>query len=227
MSILYPEYKGDPNTWKTTRLPALPEKLLKALTAVGTVAGMPRFRVVSGATHTEFHEGSEDLPAGNYLAYMSMGNVQFQDGFIWSDNGVWHKVAQASDVPKGKLAVPNYTYRDFGIPRYMVEIYRDKREPGIFESGYVWAWTIDTRSFMEIAGERVEISHFRQLSEFDIQHAKDLAGILDRASEQSRQKHVEKFNQKREKAKQEREDIHDAQRDESVERFMRDELKLT
>lgn len=222
--ILYPEYTGEPDTWEAVRLPALPEKFIRELEGVSTVAGMPRFRIVDGSKAKFKYEGDAELPAGEYLQYAAMVNVQRQGGYMYADGEGWQKVSRSSDVPDGKLAIPYFDYSDFGVPRYMVEVYRDAREPGVEESGYQWAWTIDSRTRTVLEGEVVDISHFRMPSEFDIEHARQFNRILDMATKETLKASAQRFNEQREKREAEAKETRREERAEATERFIRDEL---
>ncbi len=222
--ILYPEYRGNPSTWKPVRLPAIPERLIKEMQSVGTVAGLPRFRIVDGTKATLNYEGDPELPRGTYLQYAALINVAQPDGYMYADGETWKKVSRASDVPSGKLAVPSTTYTDFGMPRYMVEVYRDAREPGIEESGYVWAWTVDMREQTTIDGERAEISLFRMPSAFDIEHARQLLRIIEMSTVESNKQSKQKFMAKRENRAAAEKEIRRERSAEAIERLVRDEL---
>ncbi len=160
--ILYPEFQGEPKDWKAAQLQPVDEKFIKKLESVASVAGVPRFRLVDASKATFRHPGDAELPRGEYLSYTAMANVQKQDGFIYADGETWVKVSRASETPSGKIALPNYSYHNFGIPRYMVEVYRDSREPGVDESGYVWAWTVDVKvEAGKVDGQTIEVSQYR------------------------------------------------------------------
>ena len=224
MSILYPEYMGEPKDWKPVRLRPVEEKFVRELEGVAMVAGVPRFRLVDATKATFNYDGDAELPRGTYLLYASMFNVQKQDGFVYPDGEGWKKVGRASEVPNGKIALPNYTYSDFGIPRYIVEVWRDKRDPGVEESGYVWAWTIDVKERREIAGEAVEISHYRHPSAFDIEHAKQFLSILEKATKESERRYAEKKAEARTKREAEQKEIRREEQAEATEKFIRDRL---
>jgi hypothetical protein len=222
--ILYPEYQGEPDSWAAPRLPAVPEKLMKEMESISQVAGIPRFRIVDGTRAKFRYEGDAERPAGTYLQYAALVNVQRQGGYMYADGEGWKKVSRSADVPSGKLAIPYYDYADFGIPRYMVEVYRDAREPGVDESGYVWGWTVDSRTRTVVAGEIVDISHFRMPSDFDIEHARQFLRILEMATKETIRASAEKFMERREKRDAEAKQTRREERAEATEKFIRDEL---
>lgn len=224
MSILYPEYQGEPNSWGQVKLPPIEEKFLNRLAKVGSVAGMPRFRIVDGTKALIRYEGDQELPAGDYLAYTAMVNVARSEGYMYADGEGWTKVARHAEVPDGKLAIPATTYSDFGIPRYMVEVYRDNREPGIAESGYVWAWTVDVKERTEMGQFPIEISRYRHPSDFDIEMAQELLRIIESATKETIRARAEKFVEAREKRSAEVKQIRQEEQAEAVERLVRDEL---
>jgi hypothetical protein len=222
--ILYPEYTGEADTWKPVELPALEESFINELSSVGAIAGNPRFRIVDGTKALIFHEGGDDLPRGNYLAYAAMVNVQTQRGFMYADGEGWKKVGSEREVPSGKLAIPAYDYADFGIPRYMVEVYRDAREPGVEESGYVWAWTVDVKERTRIARHDVEISRYRHPGSFDIEHARALLRILEMATKETIKAKAEKFMAARAEHQAEQKNTRRERQAEATEKFIRDNL---
>lgn len=224
MSILYPEYLGEPDTWSLPGLRPVEERFLKELASVSTVDGKPRFRLIDATKEEFFYEGDKELEAGHYLKYPAMLNVRQQDGYMYADGEGWKKTSRAADVPDGKLAIPNYTYRNFGIPRYMVEVLRVAGEPGVDETGYVFAWTIDVKQKAVIKGEPVEISHYRHPSAFDLEHARMFDNILKKATKESNRLYAEKKAEAREKREAEAKQLRREERAEATERFIRNEL---
>lgn len=222
--ILYPEYQGSPDSWETPRLPKVEERFIRELSSIGTANGVPRFRLVDASKVKDYFDGDGDLPAGEYLAYAAMVNVQRQDGFLYADGEGWKKASRASDVPSGKIALPNYSYHDFGIPRYMVEVYRCFGEPGVAESGYQWAWTVDVKERKVIDGYPVEISHYRHPGSFDLDHARQFLSILEKATKESNRLYAEQKAEAREKRLAEQKNLRQEEAAESVERIIRDIL---
>ena len=127
-------------------------------------------------------------------------------------------------MPAGKLALPNYTYDDYGIPRYVVEVYRDRREPNVKESGYVWAWTCDTREVVEFDERPAEVSRYRQPSEFDIEHAFGLKQIIETTTLQSAADGVKKRTEQREAYETTKNTAEIERKDEQREKYIRNEL---
>lgn len=180
IQTLYPEYKGEPDTWRIVSLPPIDEKFIKKLEALGEVAGHKRFRIVDGSRFKYYDEGDEFLDAGKYLKYMVMRDVPYIDGFLYYDkrqNGYVH-VKNDQDAPKDVMVMPNYKTRSFGRPRYIVEVYRQVGEPGIKESGYVFAWAIEKLDIQNIGGQLVQVSTFRKPDDRDIEQAQRLLHII-------------------------------------------------
>jgi len=221
--ILYPEYKGDAVNWEQVRLPALDEKFIKELEGIALIAGKPRFRIVDGTRATYFDEGDENLPAGYYPSYTVMREVPILTGY----KGVGEDTIypRSEFVPRGVIALPQYEYKDFSRPRYVVEIYRDCREPFITESGYREAWTCEVLTQMEIDGHSCEVSLYRHPSNFDLAAARELANRLENRTAQSLIDDIRGDKQKREKSRKDADEERTNIRDEKIEKFIVDLCK--
>lgn len=169
--ITYSEYAGE--NWTHRRLP---DPALD-LESIDTVDGKPRFRVVDGSTATEILKADGDLLLHDtkVLKYPYCNNKLTMTG-RWKANGQIY--AQESDAPKEAIVVPEFDYKDFGVPRYVVEVYRHISEPNQRRSGYTFAWYVQEMEYKE--GR--EISHFRQVGAKDIKLAKKCLALIQRLS---------------------------------------------